>query len=183
MFPFSYIVDNPNMVKEIILILLITPNNTQRRGMINLRTKQTLLQSRLSQGRKQCEQDAEDKYFTGWLLFFKQTVHRGLDWFLWYGRYYTAHVAFRIMKTFAIPQIKGKMYRAITNELSELFLTQFIKKRLEQTTAINLQDTCIPDWFAFKVMTKFNKNADLSRTALHVSLTAVLLSFLGSTKV
>lgn len=26
------------------------------------------------------------------------------------------------MKTFAIPQIKGKMYRAITNELSELFL-------------------------------------------------------------
>lgn len=65
MFPFSYIVDNPNMVKEIILILLITPNNSQRRGMINLRTKQTVLQSRLSQGRKQCEQDAEDKHFTG----------------------------------------------------------------------------------------------------------------------
>lgn len=42
------------------------------------------------------------------------------------------------MKIFAISQIKGKMYRAITNELSEIFLTQFIKKRLEQTTAINL---------------------------------------------
>lgn len=42
------------------------------------------------------------------------------------------------MKTFAIPKIKEKMHHAITNELSELFLTQFIKKRLEQTTAINL---------------------------------------------
>lgn len=65
-------------------------------------------------------------------------VHRGLDWFLWHSRYHTAHVALRVMKTFAIPKIKGKMYHAISNELSELFLTQFIKKRLEQTTAINL---------------------------------------------
>lgn len=42
------------------------------------------------------------------------------------------------MKTFVILQIKGEMYHAITNELSEVFLTQFIKKRLEQTTLINL---------------------------------------------
>lgn len=57
---------------------------------------------------------------------------------MWHGRYRTAHVALRIMKTFAIPKIKAKMFHAITNELSELFLTQFIKKRLEKTTAINL---------------------------------------------
>lgn len=49
-----------------------------------------------------------------------------------------SNVTLRVMKTFAIPQIKGKMYCAITNELSELFLTQFIKKRLEQTAVINL---------------------------------------------
>lgn len=37
MFHFSYIVDNPNMAIEIISILLITLNNTQRTGKINLR--------------------------------------------------------------------------------------------------------------------------------------------------
>lgn len=44
MFHFSYVVDNPNMAKEIISILLITLSNTQRTGKINLRAKQTLMQ-------------------------------------------------------------------------------------------------------------------------------------------
>jgi len=43
MFSFSYIVDNSNMAKVIILILVITLNNT-RREMINFRIEQKLLQ-------------------------------------------------------------------------------------------------------------------------------------------
>lgn len=47
MFHFSYIVDNPNMAKETISILLITLNNTERTGKINLRAKQTLMQEKI----------------------------------------------------------------------------------------------------------------------------------------